>query len=87
MLSQDPVKYGMLYQKTQKQTTDLGGFLNGREQERYSMPLALQFLYSSCPICQLFSCPDRQMFEIVEIGSGSANHEGWKYWLDHVSGY
>ena len=77
----------MYSENIQENTKNLGGFLNVRELERYSMHLALQFLYSSCPICRLFSCPDRQMFEIVEIGSGSDNLEGWKYWLDHVSGY
>ena len=37
------------------------------------MPLALSILYSSCPICQLFSCPDRKRFEIVDLGYGSLN--------------
>jgi hypothetical protein len=31
----------------QENTSNLGGFLNGREQERYSMPLALSFLYNA----------------------------------------
>ena len=77
----------MLSENIQENTENIGGFLNVRELERCSIPLALQFLCNSCPICRLFLCPDRQMFEIVEIGSGSANHEGWKYWLDHVRGF
>ena len=30
----------MLSENIQENTSDMGGFLNGREQERYSLPLA-----------------------------------------------
>lgn len=46
---------------------------NRTKNEPSSISLALSILYSSCPICQLFSCPDRKRFEIVETGSGSLN--------------
>lgn len=64
----------MMYQQNtvEKQSTnEFFGICTTQELE--FMPLALQFLYSSCPICQMFSCPDDQMFEIVALGSGSAN--------------
>ena len=64
----------MVYQENthgKQSTNEFFGMCTTQELE--FMPLALQFLYSSCPICQMFSYPDRQMFEIVALGSRSAN--------------
>jgi hypothetical protein len=36
----------MLYQKTQEQTSNLGGFLNGYEPKDISLPLALLDSYN-----------------------------------------
>ena len=45
----------MLSENIQENTSNLGGFLNGREQERYSMPLALSFLFSAIDPKRSFS--------------------------------
>jgi hypothetical protein len=64
----------MMYQQNTQGKQPTNEFFGTRTQlEQRIMPSALSFYLGSCPFIQLFSCPDRKRFEIVALGSGSAN--------------
>ena len=64
----------MMYQQNTQGKQPTNEFFGTRTQVKQGiMPSALLLYLGSCPFCQLFSCSDRKRFEIVALGSGSAN--------------